>query len=63
MVESKFVLMCGDNDPAGSYSKWRALEAEMKSKYMDEMRQIARQAEDEELNEGCDEFLFDSTTG
>ncbi len=63
MVQSKFVLMCGDNDPADSYSRWRALEAEMKSKYMDEMRQIAQLVEDEEGVEGCDEYLYDSTTG
>ena len=63
MVESKFVLMCEENDPAGSYSKWKALEEEMKAKYMDERRQIAQRVEDEEVEEDCDEFLSNPSTG
>lgn len=63
MVESKFVLMCGNTDPAGNYQKWKALEAEMKAKYMDEMRQIAQQVDEEEEEEICDEYLASDTTG
>lgn len=62
-VESKFVLMCSENDPAGSYEKWKALESEMKAKYMDEMRQISQCAEDESMDEACDEYLADNSTG
>jgi Helicase conserved C-terminal domain len=62
-AQSKFVLMCGQNDPAGSYPKWKALEAEMKMKYMDEMRQIAQRAETEEADEMCDEVLSNHITG
>lgn len=62
-VESKFVLMCGQDDPASKLPKWEELEAEMKSKYMDEMRQVAQRVEDEEEDEGYDEFLFSDATG
>lgn len=61
-VESRFVLMCGEMDPAGSYQKWKALEAEMKAKYMDEMREIAQAVEDEEMDEIYDEHLSNDTT-
>ena len=64
MVKSKFVLMCAENDSAGSYVKWEALEAEMKAKYMDEMRQIEQWAKDEEMEEDTyNEYLSDDTTG
>ncbi len=63
MVQSKFALMCGENDPAGSYLKWKSLELDMKSKYMDEMRQITQQVEDEEMDEVYDEYLSDENTG
>lgn len=65
MVESKFVLMCGENEAAGSYHKWKALEAEMKAKYMDEMRQIAQCVEDEdqETEEAYDEYIANDITG
>jgi ERCC4-related helicase len=64
MVESKFVLMCGENDPAGNYQKWKVLEAEMKAKYMDEMRQIAERIADEDLDEETsDECIAHIVTG
>jgi ERCC4-related helicase len=64
MVESKFVLMCAENDPAGNYQKWRVLEAEMKAKYMDEMRQIAQRVADEHLDEETsDEYIAHDITG
>lgn len=63
MVESKFILMCNENDPSGSYSKWKDLEEQMKAKYMDEKRRIAQRVEDEEVEEECDEFLSDPSTG
>lgn len=63
MVESKFVLMCQENDPAGTYSKWKLLEAEMKAKYMDEMREIAQQLEEEEEDEVYNEYLSSDSTG
>jgi len=64
MVESKFVLMCAENDPAGNYPKWRVLEAEMKAKYMDEMRQIAQRVADESLDEETsDECIAHDVTG
>lgn len=63
-VESKFVLMCGTNDPEGKYEKWKALEAEMISKYTDEKRRIEKMLEDEEMNdEDYDEVLSNDTTG
>ncbi|ERF76327.1 hypothetical protein EPUS_04185 [Endocarpon pusillum Z07020] len=63
-VESKFVLMCSEYDPVGSYQKWKALEAEMKEKYMDDVRQIAHRVEDEKMDEEAyDEHLANDITG
>lgn len=67
MVESKFVLMCANDDAGISYHKWKDLEVEMKAKYMDEMREISRQVEDEEEDEKMaeiyNEYLLDTATG
>jgi ERCC4-related helicase len=64
MVESRFVLMCGENDPAGKYQKWKELEAEMKARYMDEMRQVAERITDGNLHEETsDEYIAHGVTG
>jgi ERCC4-related helicase len=63
MFESKFVLMCVEDDPEAKYERWRGLEAEMKAKYMDDQRQIALQVENEDIDEEYDEFLSSDVTG
>jgi ERCC4-related helicase len=63
MVESKFVLMCDENDPASTYQKWKRLEEEMKAKYMDDMRQIAQRVEEEDEEEAYEEVLREESTG
>ncbi|KAI0837301.1 hypothetical protein F5Y06DRAFT_271288 [Hypoxylon sp. FL0890] len=61
MRDSKLILMM--NAPNGLVDKWAALEAEMKKRYEDDLRQIQELVELEESEEGGTEVLYVPETG
>ncbi|KAI1418258.1 hypothetical protein F5Y13DRAFT_150976 [Hypoxylon sp. FL1857] len=61
MRDSKLILMM--NAPTTQVDKWAALEAEMKKRYEDDLRQIQELAELEESEKGGTEMLYVPETG
>ena len=57
---SKFVTLLGGGSNGSSYRSWKALEIEMKEKYADERRELARMEEEEE-EDGSKVFRVEST--
>lgn len=57
-TQSKYVIMVEENDHAAMGRNWDVLEAEMKEAYMDDMRQLHENVEQDNLDESLDHLSF-----